>query len=38
MAQFGDEDMKAAGVEITVVAPQLEQYILVVNHLAFVAA
>ena len=37
-AQLGDEHVEAAGVEIAVVAPSLEQHILVVNHFALVAA
>lgn len=38
MPQFGDEHMQAAGVEEAVVSPEVEQYILGVDHLVTVLA
>ena len=38
MPQFGDEHMQAAGVEEAVVSPEVEQYVLGVDHLVAVLA
>ena len=38
MPQFGDEHMQAAGVEEAVVSPEVEQYVLGIDHLVAVLA